>query len=103
MGIEKEGSITFTLKHEHKDWATNDSGYRFGTVKISGVSVEAVKNPDRTVQLKVSGPLGKDFEFRTYIPECDERGLFVAITWKEPEINLYLNGKLVETKKSINR
>ena len=31
MDIQKEGSIEFWLRHEHKDWHTNSNGYDFGS------------------------------------------------------------------------
>ncbi len=96
MGIQSEGSITFWLRHEHEDWTTNSESYHFATVKRPGVAVKAIKHPDKTIELELSGPLGQHFDFRHLIPECEARGLFVAITWKAPELNLYLNGKLVE-------
>lgn len=99
MGLAEEGTITFVLEHEHQDWPTNDQGYKFGTIDTGqGVKAGAVKNPDKTLELRVSGPFGRQFHFHRPIPPCDERGLTVAITWKEPEVKLYLNGQEVETQ-----
>jgi len=42
-------------------------------------------------------PLPPAVNIRKSIPECDEGGLFVAITWGRPEVKVYLNGKLTET------
>ena len=97
MSIQNEGSITFWLRHEHEDWTTNSASYHFGAVRHPGITVEAIKHSNRTVELEFSGPSGQRYHFRHPVPQCDARGLFVAITWKFPEINLYLNGKLVET------
>lgn len=94
MSIREEGSVTFWLRHKHADWTTNSNGYSFGNIDTSEISVDAVKHPDRTIELTVSGPLGKDFTLRYPIPKCDARGLFVAITWESPEVKLYLNGGL---------
>ena len=97
MSILNEGSMTFWLRHEHKDWTSNSNTYSFGEIEHSGIIAGSIKKPDRTVEIKLSGALGRDFTFRQSIPTCDERGLSVAFTWTDKEINLYLNGRLVET------
>lgn len=96
MSLENEGTIAFRLGHEHRDWSTNSAGYNFGRIAEPGISVEAVKQPDKTVELNVSA-FGQHFTFRKPIPSCDEHGLFVAITWKDRKVHLYLNGQQVET------
>lgn len=94
--MSNEGTVDFWLKHEHGNWATNDYGYDFGRFQTRELSISALKHPDRTIELEISGPFGQ-FNFRHPIPECDERGLYVAITWRDSEIQLYLNGQLVDT------
>jgi hypothetical protein len=97
MGVQDEGTITFWLRHQHADWATNGHRYDLGRTYRSGVFVEAVKQPDRTIELSVSGPLGETFDMRSPIPPCDARGLFVAITWQGTKADLYLNGEHAQT------
>lgn len=99
MGLKNEGSIVFGLSHEHKDWPTNSSGYKFDIIEQKDISVEAKKLPDKTIEIKLTGPFDKTFVFQRPIPQCDERGLQVAMTWKDDEVKLYLNGQLEETKK----
>ena len=95
---EDQGSITFWLQNpQNADWTEDDSTGDFGTVSKAGISVEAIKNPDRTIALKVAGVLDRDFEFRQPIPK-NGPSLFVAITWGNQEVRLYLNDKLVETR-----
>ena len=96
MSTPNEGTLMFWLKHEHKDWSTNSEGYDFGSIEKPGISAKAVKHPDKTIELNFSGPFGQ-LSFRPPVPKCDERGLQVAITWKGPEVKLYLNGQLVDT------
>ena len=92
----KKGSATFWLRHRDRDWVVNEKEYQFGEMRKSGMSVEASKHTDRTINLLVAGPLGKDFKFHHPIPKCDSRGLFVAVTWKDVEVKLYFNGRLIE-------
>jgi len=101
MDIKEEGSIEFWINHKHKDWSTNDHGYRFKTFSSHGVSFTAQKHPDRTFELIVDGPLDSQFTFKCPIPECDERGLHTVVTWTRLEVHLYLNGRLVETVSSL--
>ena len=100
MGLQDEGSITFRLKHEHPDWPTNEHAYNFGTLDtrgIQGTKVTATKHPDRTLELDMDGPFDQHHNVRLPIPICDERGLFVAITWQKPDLKIYLNGALADT------
>jgi len=77
------------LNHEHKDWSTNSSGYNFGTIKQGDISAEAKKHPDKTIEIKLTGPFDKAFVFQRPIPQCDQRGLQVAMTWKDNKVQLY--------------
>ena len=49
MGIGNEGSIVFSLRHEHDDWATNSNSYHFGRISHPGIDVEMTKHADRTL------------------------------------------------------
>jgi hypothetical protein len=98
MGLKNEGSMVFWLNHEHKDWPTNLYGYNFGTIKQKDILAEANKHPDKTIEIKLFGPFDKSFVFQKPIPTCDQRGLQVAMTWKNDEVKLYLNGKLEDSK-----
>ncbi len=97
MSFQEEGSMTFWCRHKHRDWPTNSNSYNFSEFTAQSIKVKASKHSDRTVELNIDGPLGQQFNIRKPIPECDEGGLFVAITWGRPEVKVYLNGKLVET------
>jgi len=97
MSATNEGTIVFRLQHQHKGWSTNSSGYNFDIARGEDISVATTKHPDKTLEIKITGPYDKTFTFRNPIPVCDERGLHVAITWKEGTVKLYLNGQLVET------
>lgn len=98
MSLKNEGSIVFGLSHEHKDWPTNSSGYNFPTIKQKDIVAETTKHPDKTIEMKLIGPFDKTFVFQNPIPPCDQRGLQVAMTWKDDKVELYLNGKPIETK-----
>lgn len=98
MGLKNEGSMVFWLNHEHKDWATNSSGYNFGAIEQQEISAEAKKLPDKTIEIKIVGPFDKSFVFQRPIPPCDKRGLQVAITWNNNKVELYLNGQPEDSK-----
>lgn len=96
--LKTKGSMTFWLREGN--WLTDDSNHSLGEVAsvLDVVDVHAKKNWDCTISLTVSGPFGQTFKFRRPIPPCDKRGLFVAITWADSKVTLYLNGKLVGVK-----
>ncbi len=96
--LNERGSVAFQITHEHEDWMTNDSRYAFGTYEKDEISVSAVKQPDKTLDIAISGPFGKIFTFEPPLPDTDEKNLPVAITWEKERVKLYLAGQLVETK-----
>ena len=98
MGSKNEGTMIFWLNHEHKDWSTNSSGYNFDIIEQKDFSAEVRKHPDKTIEIKLTGLFDKTFVFKNPIPQCDQRGLQVAVTWKNTKVELYLNGKSVDSK-----
>ena len=87
-------TIAFRLQHQHEDWPTNNDSYNFGAANFQGISVVAMKHPDKTIELEILGPLGQHFVFKEPIPQCDESGLSVVIIWNKSNLKLFLNGKL---------
>jgi hypothetical protein len=96
--IQKEGSIVFTLKHEHKDWVANNSNYSFRPFRDRGIFAQAVKDPNKTLRLIVNGPLGHYFTFRHNVSDVSTPELQVALTWKDSVVKLYLNSKLIHER-----
>ena len=95
--MQDEGSLAFWLKHEHTDWTTNSHQYSFGTLVLRCTKVTSIKHPDCTLELDIDGPFAQSHNVRLGIPPCDERGLFLAITWQRPEIKIYFNGAISHT------
>ena len=91
---QNEGTLAFWLNHRHKDWTTNSNGYDFGSFEKSRLTANSVKHPDKTIELKFSGPFGQR-RFQCPIPKCV--ALMVGITWRDSEVKLYLNGELIDT------
>jgi hypothetical protein len=89
----REGSVTYWLRSKQENWATDENEYKFPNVNEQGIEIETAKTKDKTLSVVIRGPLKRMFTFRSFIPPCDSRGLFVVITWKDPEVNLYLNAK----------
>lgn len=97
MGLADEGFVGFWLQAEHADWMTNANRYVFQKVERAGITVEAAKDQDRTIEIKVHGLLGRTFTFVHPLPPPQQRrGLHVAIGWERPNVMLYLNGLLTE-------
>lgn len=100
--IQNEGSITFWAKHDHSDWATNSHNYKWGPITHQGISAIAKKESNAAIEVSIDGPFGDSFCFRRQMPPCGPQGLFVAITWKDGLVSLYLNGELRESKHSAS-
>ena len=97
MGIEQEGSISFRVKHQDKDWATNDRPYDFPPVQAGPIKAQVVKHPTRKIEIRVEGPLGAELVFEGVIPPVREEGLTVAVTWSAQQVRLYLDGRLFKS------
>jgi len=94
--IQKEGSMTFTLCHQHNDWITNNKGYRFQPLSKEGIFVQPFKDPNKTFKISINGPLGHSLTLRQDVSGITSSKLHVVLTWKDKLVKLYLNGKLVK-------
>jgi hypothetical protein len=97
MNVTAEGTIRFWLHDRHPDWTTDERDYNFGTKHPQGLVVTALKHSDKTVEILLVGLDGRPFSLRERIPQCEERGLHVGITWTKSEVVLRLNGKARQT------
>jgi len=97
--IQNEGSMTFTLSHEHSDWMTNKNGYRFRPLGKEGLFIQPFKEPDGTFKISVNGPLGHSLTLRQDISGISTPKLHVVLTWKDSSLKLYLNGKFSKEKR----
>ncbi|HLA10041.1 MAG TPA: hypothetical protein VJ023_05440 [Pyrinomonadaceae bacterium] len=71
MSVRDEGSFEFWLNDEHKDWATNSDTYIFDPVTLEGVTVKCIKRPNRTIDVTIDGPFGKQYTFNELIPQIE--------------------------------
>ena len=101
-GLELEGTLTFFVKHRNPDWTVDADTYRFPEVRREPVSVSAVKRPDGSIDVVLTGPFGGEYSFNHPIPPCDQRGLQIGLTWVRNRVMLYLNGELCQTKSAVN-
>lgn len=96
MSLKDGGTITFRPKHDNSDWTTDDNIYRFPPFERGGIGVQATKMADCTLAVKVTGPLGGVFLFKVDMPGANH--LQVTVTWKLPDVKLYLNGLLAASQ-----
>ena len=99
MNFQKEGTFYFTLKTPDSDWATNNKEYDFGSIGGGGIGIVARKLPDYQLELTIDGPLNKQFVALAPIPQINDKGLRVHITWKKRHLNVYFNGKIVYSER----
>jgi len=99
MTIQNEGTFYFELDPGDADWATNEQTYRFRRTERDGIAVATIKYPDRTLEIVVEGPLSRTFVFRTAIPIPAKPRNYakVVLSWKFPEVRLFINGEKVST------
>ena len=97
MGIEQEGTISFRVRHQDKDWATNDRPYDFPPVQAGPIRAHVVKHPTRKIEIRVAGPLGAELVFEGKLPTVRDDGLTIAVTWNAQQVRLFLDGKPFKT------
>ncbi len=97
MGIEQEGSISFRVRHEDKDWATNDRPYDFPPVQAGPIRAHVVKHPTRKIEIRIAGPLGAELVFEGMLPPVREEGLNIAVTWSAQQVRLFFDGRPFKT------
>ena len=97
MGIEQEGSLSFRVKHEDKDWATNAKPYEFPPVQAGPIRATVVKHPTHKIEIRVAGPLGAELVFEGMLPPVREEGLTIAVTWNAEKVALFLDGRPFKT------
>lgn len=92
-----EGSTAFLLNSPDPRWREPGTGSTFPPLEVGRLTFEAAKTPDGFLELRVIGLSVPDFTCRWSLPKIDDNGLMIAVTWKRPEIRIYLNGALVDT------
>lgn len=97
MGIEQEGSLAFRVRHDDKDWATNDKPYDFPPMQTGPIKAHVVKHPTRKIEIRIEGPLGAELVFEGKLPPVREEGLNIAVTWSAQQIRLFLDGRPFKT------
>ncbi len=97
MPATPEGTANFWIRHDNPHWDTDGDRYRFPLFADGGVSIQAEKNPDGTLDVAVSGPFGKAFTFHEPCPEASPKGVMVMVSWADRCLDLHLNAKPVAT------
>ena len=97
MGIEQEGSLSFRVRHEDKDWATNSKPYEFPELQSGSIWAQVVKHPTRRIEIRLRGPLGAELVFDGILPPVREDGLSVTVTWSRRQVRLYFDGRLIKS------
>lgn len=93
MSLENVGAIEFSLRHPHPAWQSNAYRYKFGPFHDHGIYVAAVKSPDRTLEVVVSGPFSKTTVFKKQLPDIIQHDhVHVVISWESKVLTFYLNG-----------
>jgi hypothetical protein len=95
MITRQQGTFGVTFTPQPNDWSTDSQTYLLGEYLKEDMSLTATKHADRTLELNVSGPLGKTFTLRGPQPPCRE--LKLGFTWENDEIQLFMNGKLLKS------
>ena len=95
--VPAEGTVMFLVSHEHPDWHENGSRYDFGVFTQGALNVRAIKHPDRTMQISVTGFGESALETRKPIPKSGQAGVMVGCTWSGSEFVFYLCGVRVDS------
>jgi hypothetical protein len=94
MITPQQGTFDITFTPNQKDWSTDIHTYLLGEYMRGDISLKATKHADRTLELNISGLLGKTFTLR--LPQPPGRELKLDLTWENDLIELFMNGKLLK-------
>jgi hypothetical protein len=97
LQLTQEGTVMFSVNHQHPDWKTNSYGYHFGPLAQGLLSVRATKHPDRTMEICVEGLSESIVATRQAIPDTQQPDVMVGFTWTGTKIVFYLCGEPVDT------
>ena len=98
---QQEGTVAFKIIAKEKSYWIDDREHKFPNPSSHGIAVGVTKLADKTLHVTVRGPLYTTTEFNVPVPTMDSATLSVAITWKFPEVTLFLNGKRVQVQKPL--
>ena len=96
VGID-EGSAVFLLNNPDPAWRQAGITCTFAPYTVGRLTFQATKTADGFLEVTVAGLFVPEFTRRWPLPALDDKGLVIAITWKRPEILIYLKGALVDT------
>ena len=97
MGIEQEGSLSFRVRHQDKDWATNSKPYEFPEMRSGPIWAQVVKHPTRRIEIRLRGPLNAELVFDGMLREVREEGLNIMVTWSRQQVRLFFDGRLIKS------
>jgi|SRR5687768_6523760 len=101
--LSREGSITCWLSHSSPGWLADGLTHLFPDVEHHGIRASFRKEHNGPIRVVLYGALGQVVHLEgraphlTSVPNSDERGIFVAVTWKFPVVTLYLNARIVQS------
>jgi hypothetical protein len=97
MGIEDEGSLSFRVRHQDKDWATNSKPYEFPEMRSGPIWAQVVKHPTRRIEIRLRGPLNAELVFDGMLRDVREEGLNITVTWSRKQVRLFFDGRLIKS------
>ena len=95
--LPNEGTVFFLIDHPHSDWVVNRDKYSFGSLQKEGLKVSPTKYQDGSLEIVIEGLTDEPLLSRKAIPFSSQSGASIAITWKNSEVNIYINGQNLET------
>ena len=97
--LKNEGTIAFRLQHPADGWVDDDKQYEFPDLTHGEITVSVTKLANKALRLKISGPLGGTTVFEHQAPPSSTEldTVHMAVSWKKPIINFFLNGVQVES------
>ncbi|TVT47099.1 MAG: hypothetical protein FHK82_18210 [Sedimenticola thiotaurini] len=95
--LPEEGTVMFLVDHPHGDWRTNNHEYNFGLFRQGQLEVQARKNKDKNMEIHVKGFGQAILSIENPIPNFEQPGVMIGLTWNSSQLNFYLNGVRIET------
>jgi hypothetical protein len=97
---QRRGTISFWLKTKRPDWHTNPAAATFAPMQHGPFRVQVIKLGSR-LRIEVDGIFGRSHVFDAPMPAPEtvapEHGVHVLISWDDPKVSLWVQGKEVTT------
>jgi hypothetical protein len=98
--LKRPGTVEWSLRVPPGFWESVGDACSFPTfgARDTGVYAETAILSDQTIDVQIDGPLGRFWELRSQPITGKPAMMWIAVTWRDEEVKLYVDGVLHQQK-----